>query len=56
MRFGLIVILTCHELTIAQDSVKLGEIVHNLIFPSEQLMGTSWNSSYILLFRFDNRS
>lgn len=39
MRFGLIVILTCHELTIAQDSVKLGEIVHNLIFPSEQLMG-----------------
>jgi len=23
----------------AQDSVKLGEIVHNLIFPSEQLMG-----------------
>ena len=36
-----LVIVTCLELARAQESVKLGEIVHNLIFPSEQLMGTS---------------
>ena len=41
MRIGLLVIVTCQHLVMAQEPVKLGEIVHNLIFPSEQLMGTS---------------
>ena len=41
MRIGLLVIVTCQHLVMAQGPVKLGDVVHNLIFPSEQLMGTS---------------
>ena len=41
MRIGLLVIVTCHQLVTAQGPVKLGDVIHDLIFPSEQLMGTS---------------
>ena len=40
MRLGLLVIVTA-QLALAQQPIKLGEVVHNLIFPSEHLMGMS---------------
>ena len=44
MRLGLLVIVTA-QLALAQQPIKLGEVVHNLIFPSEHLMGMSVASS-----------